>query len=1013
MPTSYEKLSALLKELFQLDQSDLDFGIYRIMNQKRDEFSRFLDAELLPQVKTAFEQYHPADKKVLDEKIEQARKSAIDAGFDPEQSPRVKELRDQQANYSVDTEDLENEVYSHLYSFFRRYYDNGDFISMRRYKEGVYAIPYEGEEVKLHWANADQYYVKTTENFRDYSFHLPSGRLAHFKIVEAETEKDNVKADAEKERRFILAPEAPIAVEGDALILRFEYRADPEKRDQKMLSTLAAETILAGAPAEWAADLKVLAPTESNPKRSLLEKHLTDYTARNTFDYFIHKDLRGFLNRELDFYIKNEVMHLDDIEDESAPQVEQYLSKIKVLRQIAHKIIEFLAQIEDFQKKLWLKKKFVVETNYCITIDRVPETLYPEICANTAQREEWVRLFAIAEITGNQPAQPELGTTPKPGYSVPLTIEFLKANPFLVLDTKFFTLTFVDSLLATIENIDEQIDGFLIHSENFQALGFLQDKYRGQVKSIYIDPPYNAKSSEILYKNTYRNSSWLTLMFDRISLGKNLLNDSFVQIIAIDEVEQELLGQIISQIFPENRKVCLSIVHNPRGQQGKNISFTHEFAYLIYPNDVKKYIADVKRTEIDSRTLRDSGTESDRTDAATCFYPIFIKDDRIIGFGEVPNDDYHPAGSNVTREDGIIEVWPIDDNGNEKKWRYSNNSINKIMEKLQVKDGRNSKQIIFNQDMGTVRSLWVDAKYDASEYGTKVIQDILGVDLAALFSYPKSINTVSECLFAAVSDDASSLVVDYFAGSGTTGHAVINLNRDDGGHRKYILVEMGEYFNTVLKPRIEKVIYSKDWKDGKPVSRVGSSHCFKYLRLESYEDALNNLSLQRTHEQQLALEANPEFKENYVLSYMLDVESKGSLLNTQSFVHPFDYQLNIAAGTVCESKATRVDLVETFNYLIGLHVETIQSIRGFRVVTGKNPAGERTLIIWRDLEAKSNADLEAFFRKQDYNPRDMEYDLIYVNGDNNLENIRRPDETWKVRLIEEEFVRLMFDTESN
>ena len=163
----------------------------------------------------------------------------------------------------------------------------------------------------------------------------------------------------------------------------------------------------------------------------------------------------------------------------------------------------------------------------------------------------------------------------------------------------------------------------------------------------------------------------------------------------------------------------------------------------------------------------------------------------------------------------------------------------------------------------------------------------------------------------------------------------------------------------------------------------------------------------------MALEANPEFKENYLLSYMLDVESKGSLLNIQSFVHPFDYQLNIASGTVGESQPTKVDLVETFNYLIGLHVETMQSLRGFRVVTGKNPTGERTLIIWRDLEAKSNEDLEEFFRKQDYNPRDMEYDLIYVNGDNNLENIRRPDETWKVRLIEEEFVRLMFDTESN
>lgn len=307
-------------------------------------------------------------------------------------------------------------------------------------------------------------------------------------------------------------------------------------------------------------------------------------------------------------------------------------------------------------------------------------------------------------------------------------------------------------------------------------------------------------------------------------------------------------------------------------------------------------------------------------------------------------------------------------------------------------------------------TLWADTKYSATEHGTKPLKDIFG---KTIFSYPKSIYAVRDTLSIMGLNNPGDIVLDYFAGSGTTGHAVIDLNREDGGHRKYILVEMGEYFNTVLKPRIQKVVYSKDWKNGKPVSRAGSSHCFKYMRLESYEDSLNNLTLQRTKEQQLALEANPEFKENYMLSYMLDVESKGSLLNLQSFEHPFDYQLNIASGTVGESKPTKVDLVETFNYLIGLHVETLQSIRGFRVVTGKNPTGERTLIIWRELEAKSNKDLEDFFRKQDYNPRDMEYDLIYVNGDNNLENIRRPDETWKVRLIEEEFLRLMFDTESN
>ena len=224
---------------------------------------------------------------------------------------------------------------------------------------------------------------------------------------------------------------------------------------------------------------------------------------------------------------------------------------------------------------------------------------------------------------------------------------------------------------------------------------------------------------------------------------------------------------------------------------------------------------------------------------------------------------------------------------------------------------------------------------------------------------------------------------------------------------------MEQYFNTILKPRIQKVIYSKDWKDGKPVSRQGSSHMFKYVRLESYEDTLNNLELKRTDDQRSLLEQSDSFRESYMLSYMLDVESKGSasLLNIDQFEDPFNYKLKIATGSVGETRPVKVDLVETFNYLLGLTVHHINHIRRFRVVQGTNPKGEKVLVIWRNLKEKTNEDLDEFFRKQEYNPKNTEFDLIYVNGDNNLENLRRDDETWKVRLIEEDFKRLMFDVQ--
>jgi adenine-specific DNA-methyltransferase len=204
--SNFEKLRQLLEELFQLDQADLDFGIYRIMNQKRDEVVRFLEQDLLPQVQDAFSQYKSADKAELQQELDKLVENITRAGLNPDDSPKVQDLRQRIADSSIDVTALENELFSHLYNFFRRYYHEGDFISLRRYKEGVYAIPFEGEEVKLYWANHDQYYIKSSEYFRDYTFKIPSGQRVRVHLVAASTEQDNNKAAPGKERRFSCAP---------------------------------------------------------------------------------------------------------------------------------------------------------------------------------------------------------------------------------------------------------------------------------------------------------------------------------------------------------------------------------------------------------------------------------------------------------------------------------------------------------------------------------------------------------------------------------------------------------------------------------------------------------------------------------------------------------------------------------------------------------------------------------------------------------------------------------------
>lgn len=1102
MTQKYEKLKTLLQELFQLDQPDLDFGLYRVMHAKSAEVSQFLDKDLLPQVHEAFGQYRTADKVEIEKELAKALEQAQALGADPETLPKVKDLRTRLANDAVDIGALESEVYDNLFSFFRRYYSEGDFLAKRVYKPGVYAIPYEGEEVTLHWANKDQYYIKTSEYLRDYAFRLrpdddKKPMRVHFRLADAaEGEHGNVKAAEGKDRVFILSPPNKsgrdfIAEEdgehGKELVIRFEYRpatlADwPENARagkskppaQKDLSALAAKRVLAvtdASLAAWIAELGKPHVTTSGEKADYmrLEAHLRRYTARNTFDYFIHKDLGTFLRRELDFYIKNEVMHLDDVENETAPRVEQYLSKIKVIRKIAGKIITFLAQLENFQKKLWLKKKFVVETQWCITVGCIPEAFYPEIATNKAQHDEWIKLFAIDEIEGDL-------TTP--AYSNKLKPEFMKAHPTLVVDTRHFDAGFTARLLDAMGDVDEQVDGVLFHSENFQALSVMQARYRERVNCIYIDPPYNTAASEIAYKNSYKHSSWLSLIEVRVERARTLMGGDGVLCVAIDDAEVARMHLALLDVFGEQNFLATVVVRaKPQGRaMAAGFSQNHEYAEF-FANGSEAAVGRLPRdedrmkrySERDSdgifawANFRGTGANSYRTDRPKLFYPIWIRVvDAAITVPDLEWRDSEGAWAATTPlPNGHEVVFPIDEDSVGRVWTFGSERAQKVAgTELLAKNTSGRWQIHRkyrpNQEGALPGTWWADPKYSASESGTKVLQDIIGDNNT--FSYPKSIFTVEDCLRSS-GLRGTGTALDFFGGSATTGHAVINLNREDGGRRKFILVEMGDYFDTVLLPRIKKVTFTPEWKDGKPkrLATVEESErsprIVKVVRLESYEDTLNNLDTRRSDKQQLLLGATEAqgadgLKEQYILRYMLDVETRGSnsLLNVQAFTDPTAYKLKVKRPGSDESREVNVDLLETFTWLIGLTVKHIAAPQTFsaaferdsekrlrlssksggrlkldvdgpywfRTVIGTTPDGRKALIIWRKLTGDPEHDnlvLDEWFTKLGYSAKDSEFDLIYVNGGNNLENLKTPDDLWKVRLIEEDFHRLMFETE--
>ena len=367
----------------------------------------------------------------------------------------------------------------------------------------------------------------------------------------------------------------------------------------------------------------------------------------------------------------------------------------------------------------------------------------------------------------------------------------------------------------------DNTENVYIEGDNLDALKVLQETYLNKIKMIYIDPPYNT-GNNLIYKNDFHeniadylensgqfddqgnymvqnpetngrfHTEWLNMMFMRLKLSKNLLAPDGVLVCAIDENEVDTLSLMLKEIFGESsyEHACVTVVHNPRGQQGTNFSHTNEYALFVYPRGLKA-IADRKIDDEDVSwsQLRNWGSESERTDAKNCFYPVIVdvNSEKIVDFGKVSDDDYHPNQTVV--EGGLAYVYPIDKNGVERKWRYARQSVEAIKEMLRVRKTATGYEIEIGKTFGVQRTVWNDKKYDANEYGTKIISELVPNNG---FSFPKSLWTVYDSIYAGTANDKDAIILDFFSGSATTAHAVMRLNAEDGGSRKFILVQVPE-----------------------------------------------------------------------------------------------------------------------------------------------------------------------------------------------------------------------------
>ena len=527
---------------------------------------------------------------------------------------------------------------------------------------------------------------------------------------------------------------------------------------------------------------------------------------------------------------------MDDLLAAGERKAEGRFQQLKLIRDVGVQIIEFLAQIEDFQKMLWEKRKFVTETHYCVNLRNVDPCFYSEIAGKDAQWKEWREMF---DVDGSD-----------------RTEDFLRDNSTLVLDTKHFNADFTDRLLASFEDLDGMTDGLLVHSENWQALRLLEEKYRESVKCIHIDPPYNTSTSGFLYKNGYQRSGWLAMMHDRIEAGTALLTgDGNIQC-HIDENEYENLQTLFTRMgIPDGGTIVWDKKNPMRGR--KRIATQHEYILWRTWSEASVFArsanvrAILEKAEslvrrhngVTSRVAREFRSwVSGRKDfsGGERAYHLIDDDGRVfqsvaIGAPEPRADPkFHiPLLHPVTNK-----PCPVPSYG----WSRAPETMLQLVQ---------DNEIIFGKDEAVQPRMKVFLTAGTRRQMSTVIgdsrrgkTDVDGLGLEFPYCHPVSLY---EELIAAGAPDKDDFVLDYFAGSGTTAHAVINLNREDGGQRKFILIEMGDYFDTVLLPRVKKVTYSPKWANGKPNGDATeeeaqrSPRIVKYMRIESYEDALDGI----------------------------------------------------------------------------------------------------------------------------------------------------------------------------
>ena len=793
------------------------------------------------------------------------------------------------------------ELFDKLYSFFKRYFSESGSIYFRHtpYYQDIYERIYtDDRDVMLFWKTQNLYYVKTDRLFRSMTLNLDDAPDQKFAFDASAVERQSFNFDASglqnkrnNEKRNLIF-EYKGKAEDETLKFAVQYTESGKKtKIDDILKAIKKDGVAvnedqltrafrlferqsevdffinknAKAFLEEQFDLwmyQYLFKRESDwTEKRIREMQALKRVARSIIEFIsqFEDELVRIWNKPKFALSSNYVITFDRVFTKSEAVARKLLAHENMDAQVAEwrelGMIDEGFTLEriferDEEKSQAKKKKAGAHDSLFdeeSSADKEPST------KNTKRAEEEI-FSVVREISGQGKLSTkstkstkrdsfDSGTDTETTEDADALPELSARYRYLPFDTKHFKSLELE-ILSLFDNLDEELDGRLVHSENYQALNTLKDKFREKVKCIYIDPPYNTSASEITYENRYKHSSWLSLLEARLSLSEAFLDSEGAMCIAIDDYELTNLSNLIQQIFPNYDLQRVIVNHYPGSGTGRsNISRTHEYSLFVLPTGADLLRGKARQEGIRERNFRRSGTgeNNQRTGRPNSFFAVLADPDTF----EIKTIEPPPALSEKNypkdrTEEGWVRIYPFGEDKSERVWSLSYQGAVRALKAGLLACTKNlvvNRRYIDKEARSLVQSVWLSKKFNATTYGTNLLTDIFGN--SGLFSYPKSLYTVSTAIDTLIFDDDEALVLDYFAGSGTTAHAVINLNREDGGQRKYILVEANDYFHTVILPRVKKVVFSDKWKDGTARDDgKGASHFCKYFALEQYEDTL-------------------------------------------------------------------------------------------------------------------------------------------------------------------------------